>query len=451
MCFPPRYATLAAFCIATVVGCRDDQSIDRANVASSANTPVDLPSLSTAERLSVAEYERIQGVIDAVGGKVICNPQGDVIGVDVARRQTPIDEDILRTILKFPQLSVLRLSVHTVSTETLDELASQSHLREFLLRDAPLDDTQLIVLLKGLPALKRLSLHRLNRITDKAMDAIVPLDQLAVVALIDLEVTGHSLTQLQKLPRLRSLDLRYCTRLQVEDYQELLKFKSLTELKLGGSKVDNRVVEQVAMLPKLTSLGLEDSPASASAFQQLATPPERAKRIESLAITRCYGVTDDALSVITKMPNLTTLSIRECPVTDAFLTKLSKPPFDHHPKLQTLVVSNAFLTEDAFVALERFANSLRRLDLTGVALSSDSMISVGKLWQLRTLRLSNCSLRDEAIEPIGSLTNLVTLDLSDNHDITNKSAKILAELPQLKRIHTNNTGISRLPFESQTP
>jgi Ran GTPase-activating protein (RanGAP) involved in mRNA processing and transport len=191
----------------------------------------------------------------------------------------------------------------------------------------------------------------------------------------------------------------------------------------------------------LESLVLEDSPVTAEGIQRLAVG-RLAGRMRSLTFTRCYGVTDDTLRVVAAMPRLESLSIRKCPVAGDFLARWTDMPSEKMPKLRTLVVNGAFLSEKAVAVLPRFAPSLRRLDLSRVTLSPDSMKVIGELTGLESLLLAECSLNDEAIQPITNLKKLTMLDLSGNYGVTDKSAELLRALPRLKRLETKKTGMT---------
>jgi len=164
--------------------------------------------------------------------------------------------------------------------------------------------------------------------------------------------------------------------------------------------------------------------------------------MRSLTFTRCYGVTDDALRVIVTMPRLETLSIRKCPVSGNFLMPWAEISSDKVPKLRTLVLTDAFLSEEALAILPRFDSSLRRLDLSRVMLSLRAMKHIGELRELESLRVSGCSLNDETVGPIVNLKKLMILDLSGNYGVTDKSMGLLRTLPRLKHLDTKNTGMT---------
>ena len=392
-------------------------------------------------RVSGGEVEQTVAAIRAAGGTVICDANGRASGVDLTARRTPADEKLAQAVLRLPRLDVLRLSLNAISEETLAQLAKQKQLTELVLRDVPLSDVQFARLLRNLPRLDRLALRRVGGVSDAGLDSLDSLGRLEVLALVEMDVSGKGLAKLQRLDRLRSLDLRKCEDLKTDDYRSLVAVKSLRELKLAGPSADDRAMEAVAAMPAIDSLVIEDSPISAEGIQRLGQGG-LAGRMRSLAFSRCYGVSDDALRALAAMPRLESLSIRKCPVNGDFLTRWTDTAAEKLPKLKTLVINGAFLSEKAVAVLPRFAAALRRLDLSRVMLSPVSMTSIGQLSGLDSLLLSQCSLTDEAIRPIANLKKLTTLDLSGNYGVTDKSAGLLRALPRLKRLDTEKTGMT---------
>jgi Leucine-rich repeat (LRR) protein len=394
---------------------------------------------------AASESEAIKTTIAAVraaGGTVTFDADGRLNGVDLAATRSPVDEKLARAVLRLPGLDILRLSLNAISEETLALLASQKQLTELSLRDVPLSDAQLARLLGHLPRLQRLALRRASGVSDAGLDALASLGQLEVLALVEMDISGKALEKLPRLERLRSLDLRKCEMLETDDYRLLPSLKSLRELKISGPAAGDRTMEPIAAMPAVESLVLEDSPVSAAAVGRLAAGG-LAARLRSLAVARCYGVTDDTLRVVAAMPRLESLSIRKCPVTGEFLLRWADAPAEKLPKLHTLVINGAVLSEKAVAALPRLAPSLTRLDLSRVTLSPGAMKAIGELAGLESLLLAECSLSDEAIRPLANLKGLTTLDLSGNYAVTDKSAALLRALTRLKHVETKKTGITQ--------
>ena len=241
---------------------------------------------------------------------------------------------LVRAVLRLPGWKCCDSSLNAISPEILARLTAQKQLTELGLRQRSLSDAQFARLIESLPQLRRLALRRVNGVTDAGLAALVALPRLDVLALVEMGISGQGLARLQGIAHLRSLDLRKCEALKTDDYRRLVALKHLRELKLAGPSAGDPALKIVAAMPSLDALVVEDSPLSAEGMQRLAEGGGLAGRMQSLTFTRCYGVTDDGLRVVTAMPRLESLSIRRCPVSGEFLTRWADTPPEKLPKLR---------------------------------------------------------------------------------------------------------------------
>jgi hypothetical protein len=263
-------------------------------------------------------------------------------------------------------------------------LAELGELEELFLQDAPLDDAALATLLRGVPLVKRLGLRRLNRVTDAGLQSLRECGGLSVLALIEMSgITGNVLPVLGQLPGLRVLDLRSCGQLARADFAQLVSLPGLTDLKLGGPVIDDDVLEAVARHPSVSALSIDDAQLSPGCLTRLAGLPDVTARLRSLAFTRCFGITDETLQVLPRLPQLEALTLREIMLNGAFLQYLrdsGDPPL----KLRSLAISEAFMTDDALDVLPLVCPALERLDLSGNRGLTDRVLDI--LRQIPTLK-----------------------------------------------------------------
>ncbi len=346
------------------------------------------------------QQQAIQAII-AAGGSVDCDADGWPMLIDLASERASANDETVRWLLQFPQLKRLRLAVNTVSPETLSDLKTLVEMEELLLQDATIDDQQITTVLRSMPALKRLTMRRLSKVTDRGLAAISDCSQLEVLALIEMsQISGAALQPLTQVPKLRSLDLRNCGQLALADFEQLTSLAGLSELKLGGPAVTDDVLSVAAGLPSLVSLTIEDAQISGPGLQRLAQAPGVATRLRSLTIARCFGVTDDTLNVLGSLSALETLSLRDIMLTGSFLNSLHESlgqSLDEPLSLTTLVVTDAFLTDEAIEPLPKIAPGLRRLDLRGNQGVTDQSLDVFRqLPQLKDLQLQGTGVSDPA-------------------------------------------------------
>ena len=376
----PRVCLAGALACMTIgFGCRRGEPAAGPMNMPAAESPSASVGLSDDQKAAI---QRMQ----TTGAGMELDGAGFPVEIDLASERVFADEELVRAALMFPNLKRLRLAVSSVSTATLAELASLTALEELYLQDAAIDDAGLATLLRSMPNLRRLTLRRVQGVTDEALNAVAACKNLEVAALIELnQLTGAGLQPLAGIPRLRSLDLRNCGRLAAEDFKRLAAFDDLVELKLAGPAVNDAVAEAIVDLPQVRSLTIEDAEISATFLERLASDKATAERLQTLALARCFGVTDEALASIDKFPNLETLSLRDIMASGEFLARLSeagKGPL----ALKTLIATNTFLDDGAVEHLPKLTPKLERLDLRGnPGITDQSRSAFAKLKHLKDL------------------------------------------------------------------
>jgi hypothetical protein len=351
-----------------------------------------------APRPSEPQRQAIE-TIAAAGGTIERDAGGWPTSIDLASERASANEPTVQAVLQFPQLQRLRLAVNTVAPETLSGLAALTGLRELMLQDAPIDDDQLAAVLRAMPDLRRLTLRRLTGVTDQGIAAAVDCPQLEVLALIEMsQIGGAALDALPEIAKLRSLDLRNCGRLTSSDFEKLTSLTDLTELKLGGPAITDDVLAVVARMPALNSLTVEDAEITGDGLQELARAPGTAQGLQSLSLARCFGVTDDTLEVVNRLPGLETLVLRDIMLTGTFLSSLDNSL--HEPLgLRTLVINDSFVADPAVQALPKVAPRLERLDLRGnPGVTDQSLDALRQLPALKEVSLQETGVSDPTAE-----------------------------------------------------
>ena len=377
-----RAFTFALLISVTIgVGCRRDES---------AVEPVDAPVAKTSSAPAKPTGEQRVAIerLQATGAGIEFDEAGFPVRIDLASERVFADEELLRAALQFPKLQSLRLAVSSIPDATLAEVATLTKLEELFLQDAVIDDARISGLLQAMPNLRRLTLRRVNGVTDDAFHMVAGCESLEVVALIEMnELTGAGLEHLAAVPRLRSLDLRNCGRLVAKDLTHLAAFKGLVEVKLGGPAINDQLAEVILSLPQVRSLTIEDAEISAVFLEKLASDEATAERLQTLSFARCFGVSDQALTSIGRFSSLETLSLRDIMVSGEFLETLSEAGKGPLP-LKTLIATNAFLNDSAVGRLPTLTPNLERLDLRGnMGITEESGSAFEKLKNLKDLKL----------------------------------------------------------------
>ncbi len=396
--FLSRFLMLLVW-IATLTGpgCRERDVADaKVDPAPARGVAVDdVPEAAVPpDRLTEVQRAVCDRVVSA-GGSIEWDADGYVLGIDLASDRVQADDALVRDVLQFPHLLRLHLTISDVMPETLEGLAGLVGLEDLLLQAAPIDDAGLTSVLRSMPVLRRLTLRRLSRVTNAGLAALPACPQLEVVALIEMSgITGAAVESLRGVERMRSLDVRSCGQLTTADFAQLVSLPGLAELKVGGPAVTDQVLAILAQHPALTSLSVDDAQITPACLQQLSGSPELAGRLRALSFARCFGVTDESLTALRRFPALETLALREIMLAGSFLQ---------------------FLLDDADQPLP-----------------------------LRTLTVTNAFFTDESLVPLPSLCpELTCLDLSGNQGVTNAALDVLRQLPSLREVKLDNTGVTQ--------
>jgi hypothetical protein len=148
------------------------------------------------------------------------------------------------------------------------------------------------------------------------------------------------------------------------------------------------------------------------------------------------NLSDETLSYLGKMPQLTELKVDETDVSNAGLKYLV--PLKN---LIMLSASHTLITGEGLSDIEKLSG-LERLELCGTRLSDASISKLESLKQLHLLGLSRTGIGDEGVAHLQALANVERLWLADNQRITDKSVAYLARLPNLHDLDVSGTGIT---------
>ena len=301
---------------------------------------------------------------------------GTIIGVDLARARSSVNDEVLNAALTIPGLKKLRVAGNGISRETLVNIGKQTELEELYLQDTMIHDDDLAVLFATLQPLKRLTLRRCMNVTDAAAESLrqlcaLPETRRAMnLALIEMNLGRKTLEVLSASPsRITALDLRDCSRLAPEDYALLRAMPQLTDLKIGGFGINDVVLESVGTLPNLTGLTIEDAMITPGAFSSLLETAAWRTKLTQLVLSRNMTLPDNSLLAIQHLPNLKRLTTNDMTITGRFLISLAENE-ESRPRLETLSLQKTLLSADSVKALLKY-RELKSLNLTGVALSEE--------------------------------------------------------------------------------
>jgi hypothetical protein len=193
----------------------------------------------------ISETE-IVSAIESSFGSAERDSSGKIVGVDLAKDRTSASDEVLRQVLKLPDLKRLRLAGGNTLPETFAGISKQKSLEELYLQDLPINGEELETVSSALPKLQRLTLRRLTNVSD-----IARLPALRNLALIEMNVTPKTFRSIIEQKTITALDIRNCSGLTPDDYRNLKSLDRLADLKIGefcrrsGCYAGNKKLEQL--------------------------------------------------------------------------------------------------------------------------------------------------------------------------------------------------------------
>jgi Leucine-rich repeat (LRR) protein len=186
-----------------------------------------------------------------------------------------------------------------------------------------------------------------------------------------------------------------------EDFAILEALHDVTDLGLRGPGVTDAVMEKLRGFRQLSQLNIEGVKATAASAPVLGTLPN----LKSLTLRGGFG--DEFIKALAGCRKLERLSLYNLPVGDTGLAPLGKLPALEELDLTGLTK----LTSTGFAFLAECR--LKRLNLSGSAISSNTLEWVGKCNSLENLSLAGNPLKDDQIAGLSTLGKLKTLNLSN--------------------------------------
>ena len=335
----------------------------------------------------------LAAAIEAQGGHVVRDPSGQISEISLARTWAT-DADVER-LAGIKSLKRLDLSLTYISDRGAERLKALDHLEE-------------------------LNLFAAEFITDAAMAFLRGNQRLTKLNLRGTDVTDTSLAYIAELSRLKSLDISFT---QVTDVglEHLASLAQLEELNLGGNKISGVGLHVLKLLPKLRSLSFYG--------------------IQRRNAGWCWApvITDLELDTIALLGSLEELNV-------GFGVALGAPrPKDlglADGEAECRIAGGTRITDLGVAKLTRLKR-LKRLDLSGSAMTSAGVKMLATLPQLQRLSLWNVrGIDDTAALHLEALGTLTSLDLSDTA-IGDATLARLATAANLRRLYVSETRVTQ--------
>jgi internalin A len=342
--------------------------------------PVESPEAKIAEHVA------------AQGGQAVRGADGRIVEVSLAR--TWASDAVLDPVFELKGLKRLDLSLTYVTDHGAERLAQVT-------------------------GLEQLELFAAEFITDAAVASLRANKRLRRLNLRGTDVTDISLQYAAELTGLESLDVSF-TQISDVGLEHLAPLAELQELDLGGTKISGVGFHVLKLLPKLRTLRLQG--------------------IQRRNAGICWApvVTDLELDTISALAGL-----EELDVGWGIGLGAGRPSKEGRAggEAECRVTGGTRITDLGLAKLARLGR-LRRLDLSGAAISPAGLKALANLPRLERLRLWNVRGLDDGAAPhLEVARGLQSLDLSYTR-VGDETLRSLAKLPRLERLYLTATAVT---------
>lgn len=185
--------------------------------------------------------------------------------------------------------------------------------------------------------------------------------------------------------------------LSLDDMKLIAKASELESIRMTGPSVNDEYVDALLESTKLKSVDIENSNITDASLEKLKALPD----IETLALRRNLGFTDNAIKLFAEFPKLKTLKILYNDFSSASLFGLGK------------------------------LSTVRVLDLRGLQVGDDTLMFVSKLENLEELRIRSSSVTSLGMSMLKKCKKLRILELQDSQ-ISPDSVESFKEMDALR-------------------
>ncbi|MDA1049906.1 MAG: hypothetical protein O3C40_05435 [Planctomycetota bacterium] len=275
----------------------------------------------------------------------------------------------------------------------------------------------------------RLELSLKHVATDEGVANLAGASKIASLNLAVSAVTDRSVPHIMTLTNLETLDLD-STKVSLDGLKSIVSLPKLTTLHLYSIPIGDVGLAMLSKMRQLRDLSVTAMGGDADFTNAGLAHVGQLTNLESLLLGSGYRVSDDGIRPLSNLTKLKTLVLTPNGITGACLTHLAN------------LTSLESLTLPARVADEDFRHlnnlkSLRVLSLVG-SKSSPEFTGAGlkhlpDLPQLKELSMENSGLDDTGLEQITRFKGVTRLSIGLTK-VTEAGFKYLTELPDLERV-----------------
>ncbi|XP_057742588.1 F-box/LRR-repeat protein 3 [Arachis stenosperma] len=277
-------------------------------------------------------------------------------------------------------------------------------------------------------------------ITDKCLQSIFKLQHLEDLVLegcygIDDDSLADDVFK-QGCRTLKKLDIKGCQNISHVGLAKLTSISGCMEqlILADGSPVTVALADGLSKLSMLQSIVLDGCLVTCAGLRAIGN---LCISLRELSLSKCMGVTDEALSfLVSKHRDLRKLDITCCrKITDVSIASIA----NSCTNLTSLRMESCTLvSQEAFILIGQKCHSLQELDLTDNEIDDEGLKSISRCSRLSILKVGIClNITDRGLAYVGMCcSNLKELDLYRSTGITDLGISAIAHgCPRLETIN----------------
>ncbi|MDB5345508.1 MAG: RNI-like protein [Schlesneria sp.] len=379
----------------------------------------------------------------AAAGAKLCFAHDETMLVGALLEGQHIGDDLVIVASKVPSLQRLSLIDSRVSDHGIRSLQSLQKLSSLNLSRASLTGESLIAMAEC-PALRELRLDGSEWLRDDHLVELARLKNLEILSLADTNVTTTGLEHLRYLPKLRYLLLDRCHNITDESVDDLISLCQENHLNLSLSGTEITLPQLVRMRRTLTKCAIQFRPETMTGLRAIGERGQfmtnelgeirgfrRRADLDGLFVPLRPG---DLTVVATTASELVEINLDHSNVDDVMFQELRELP-----RLEVLRLSSCFATDDSLSVLSRFPNLLS-LSLMENDIDGRGLVHLQHVPQLTSLRVQSRR-GDDILDHLQSLTHLRTLVICA--PLSNEGMERISKLPRLSSLTLIGTDVRR--------
>ena len=353
----------------------------------------------------------VQNAIDqirAVNGQYTLTPENTLRTITFADG-SDLDSDMFDMFAQQSDLDSLRvLNYRELTDADVAKLTGLTKLRTLELTNGGITDEAVKTIAESFPDLVRLNLASNSRLTDASAREIAKLKELEVLILVFCDFGEFGMMHIARLPKLRALDIKGNFKIGNGGLRTLAALPALRSLEHRSPAVMDDGMRNLAAAQNLTNLFIQDFAITGQSGQYI----RQMERLTSLFIFRCENFDSSGVLALGGL-KLNRLRLRGLPIDNSAMEV-----FGELTTLQRLELHELPSVSDDGMTNLAHLKDLTILEIWEMPVTDKTLEVIAKLPALKELTLRSTDITDTGVELLLTIPSLTSVTLMDNSGVT---------------------------------